>query len=135
MADEASAPHLHSSNRWTILNKLIPLAPPGLTAKAEPEPTRCLASCVFIVTNSGSFLNISHFLCLLSVSSVDEASLAVAGRALDGSAAALPLSDGALAVSGRALDSFFGGGGMAGSHRKNSCRSVLTASGHSIMIM
>lgn len=61
--------------------------------------------------------------------------LAVAGRTLEGSHVALALSDWALAVSGRALESFFVAGGVAGSHRKNSCRSVLTASGHSIMIM
>lgn len=61
--------------------------------------------------------------------------LAVAGRPLEGSDVALVLSDWALAVSGRVLESFFGGWGVAGSQRKNSCRSVLTASGHSIMIM
>lgn len=61
--------------------------------------------------------------------------LAVAGRPLEGSDVTLVLSDWALAVSGRFLESFFGSWGVAGSQMKNSCRSVLTASGHSIMIM
>lgn len=81
----------------------------------------------------------SHFLSLLFAFSpappFDEVCLAVAGRTWEGSGVALVLSDWALAVSGRVLFSFFGGGGAAGSQRKNSCRSVLTASGHSIMIM
>lgn len=82
----------------------------------------------------------SHFLPLLfdllSEPLFDDVCLAVAGRTRAGSDAAdLLLSDAALAVSGRVLDSFVGGAGVAGSQRKNSCRSVLTSSGHSIMTM
>lgn len=60
---------------------------------------------------------------------------AVKGLLLEVSHTAATLSVCALAVSGRALESFLEGWGTAGSHRKNSWRSVLTASGHSIMIM
>lgn len=63
---------------------------------------------------------------------LDEVCLAVAGRTAD---AALGLSDCALAVSGRVFDVFLDDGGEAGSHWKNSYRSVLTVSGHSIMTM
>lgn len=68
---------------------------------------------------------------LTSAPLFNEACKAVAGRTLAGSDTVLVLSLWALAVSGRALD--FGGGRAAGSQRKNSCRRVLTASGHSIM--